>query len=63
MYEDGQLAHLCYDLIFFFLHFFSFFVLLYIINDKTCLSWGPFRKCQNKKPNKDQNKIKKYIIM
>ena len=25
MYKDGQLAHLCYDLIFFFLHFFPFF--------------------------------------
>ena len=25
MYEDGQLAHLCYDLIFFFLHFFFLF--------------------------------------
>ena len=43
MCEDGQLAHLGYDLIFFILHCFPFFVLLYIINDKTCLSWGPFR--------------------
>ena len=50
MYEDGQLAHLCYDLILF-LSTFSFvsfpppfyFVLLYIINDEPCLSWGPFR--------------------
>ena len=49
MCEDGQLAHLCYDLILFFLHFYLFlfppfyFVLLYIINDEPCLSWGPFR--------------------
>ena len=48
MYEDGQLAHLGYDLILFFLHFYlflfpPFFVLLYIISDKTCLNWGPFR--------------------
>ena len=37
MCEDGQLAHLGYDLIifFYFCHLF-FFVLLYIINDKTC---------------------------
>ena len=49
MYEDGQLAHLGYDLILFFLHFFfisffpPFFVRLYIISDKPCLSLGPFR--------------------
>ena len=48
MYEDGQPAHLGYDLILFFLHFFfisfsPFFVRLYIISDKPCLSLGPFR--------------------
>ena len=49
MYEDGQLAHLGNDLILFFLQFFlflffpPFFVLLYLISDKPCLSLGPFR--------------------
>ena len=45
MCEDGQLAHLGYDLIIFFLFLhLLFFVLLYIINDKTCPIWGLLRE-------------------
>ena len=48
MYEDGQPAHLGYDLILFFLHFFlflfpPFFVRLYIISENLVSVWGPFR--------------------